>query len=82
MDLDASRDGLPGKPILSLFLCSSLFHLWPELTGPATPKPAGRRVTRLERGALSGFPSQLDARVLAGQAGDERDDLHALALVV
>ena len=40
VDLDAGRDDLPGKPIQSLFLCSSLFHLWPELTGPATPKPA------------------------------------------
>jgi len=47
VDLDASRYDLPGKLILSLFLCSSLFHLWPELTGPATPKPAGRRVKHL-----------------------------------
>jgi hypothetical protein len=57
VDLDASRDDLSGKPILSLFLCSSLFHLRPELTGPATPKPAGRRVKHLERGALRGFPN-------------------------
>ena len=55
MDLDASRDDLPGRPILSLFLCSSLFHHRPELTGPATPKPAGRRVKHLERAALGGF---------------------------
>ena len=41
VDLDASRDDLPGKLTLSLFLCSSLFHLWPEPTGPAKPKPVG-----------------------------------------
>ena len=40
LDLEVSRDDLAGKPNLSLFLCSSLFHFRPELTGPPTPKPA------------------------------------------
>jgi hypothetical protein len=43
VDFDASRDDLSGKPILSLFLCSSPFHLRPGLTRPATPKPGSPR---------------------------------------
>jgi hypothetical protein len=55
VDLDASRDDLSGKPILSLFLCSSLFHLRPELTGPATPKPAGSKAKLLARQGDEGW---------------------------
>jgi hypothetical protein len=57
VDLDTSPDDRSGKPILCRFLGSSRFHLRPELTGLATPKPAGRRVKRLERAAREGFPA-------------------------
>jgi hypothetical protein len=74
VDLDASRDDLSGKPILSLFLCSSLFHLWPELTGPATPTPAVRRVKHLEMGTPKQvrMPSRALAPALAAAVATAR----------
>ena len=53
-DLDASRDDR-SQPILPRFLWSSLFHLRPELTGPATPKPAGSKAKLLARQGDEGW---------------------------
>ena len=50
VDLDVSRDDLSGKPILSLFLCSSLFHL--RIFGEQA------RAGRTRHAGAGGSPSQ------------------------